>query len=105
MTARGDGVEKGFERYRHVPQRCPNCKRELDTSTECSGAEVEPEEGDFTVCFYCAEVLRFGPEMRLVFPTHDGMNAFAEKQPRDFASLLKAKMLVTQMLIRKAEMN
>jgi len=43
---------------------CPQCFSVL-SATSCMTAEAKPEPGDFTVCAYCAAVLRFNAKMDL----------------------------------------
>lgn len=45
-------------------QLCPSCATMLDGFT-CVTAEAMPQAGDFTVCFYCANVLRWSEGMKL----------------------------------------
>lgn len=34
-------------------QRCPFCLSRLDGSTEVTGEDAQPKEGDLGVCYYC----------------------------------------------------
>lgn len=45
---------------------CPQCRSEIDMATEIVAGQVSPREGDFTVCLYCGEILRFGPALELL---------------------------------------
>jgi len=38
---------------------CPVCANNLDSATNADGSDHPPEEGDFSVCAYCASPLRF----------------------------------------------
>lgn len=42
----------------HAPMKCPGCGAELTGSTSVF-SEARPKPGDFTVCMYCANVLRY----------------------------------------------
>ena len=60
---------------RMKPQFCPACFAIL-SATSAFDADVSPEPGDFTVCAYCAAVLKFDESMMLLpsslieVPTH-----------------------------------
>jgi len=47
-----------------APAFCPLCFHLLDGVTNMTGREA-PQPGDFTVCIYCANVLRFTDKMGL----------------------------------------
>jgi len=38
---------------------CPSCSARIDMSTPLGGGEERPGPGDFTICLYCAALLRF----------------------------------------------
>lgn len=53
---------------KRLPQtRCPYCQTLVDAVTEAnsSGKFSVPVPGDYTICLYCNELLRFGPLMDL----------------------------------------
>jgi hypothetical protein len=43
---------------------CPGCGYVFELASAVNGNEVRPEPGDVTICFACADVLVFGPDMR-----------------------------------------
>ena len=43
--------------HRHRSNKCPSCQSKLDAS---SGENTPPKKGDFTICYYCAEILVYG---------------------------------------------
>jgi hypothetical protein len=49
---------------RTPPQFCPLCFTVLDAVASLETKKV-PDPGDFTICLYCAAVLKFGPDMML----------------------------------------
>lgn len=50
-----------FPHHFSEPQPCPGCGHVLDAHSPTDIKDREPpREGDFTVCFYCALVLRYG---------------------------------------------
>ena len=58
---------------------CPHCFAGLSAST-CITDAARPEPGDYTVCIFCASVLRFDERMDLQMsklediPTHSRLN-------------------------------
>lgn len=52
-------------RRRHRPQHCPICRAHFDATSSPYNPGAEPKPGDFSVCFYCGAVLRFGGGGRL----------------------------------------
>jgi len=53
--------------------RCPTCNTRIDAATgavDSAGAmlpdSARPKPGDLTVCFYCATLLQFAPDMTAV---------------------------------------
>ncbi len=49
-----------MDSYRLKKSECPTCKHVLDAATGESGEK--PRNGDFSICFYCGEILRFQGE-------------------------------------------
>lgn len=45
---------------------CPNCKVEVDKSTDLVAPERRPVPGDFCICFYCFCILKFDDLLQLV---------------------------------------
>ena len=45
------------------PDCCPACGYVFELASTVSGEEVKPQPGDVTICFGCADVLVFGPDM------------------------------------------
>jgi len=53
--------------------RCPICNTKMDAATaavDSTGAVIpdsaRPKPGDLTVCFYCAALLQFAPDMTVI---------------------------------------
>ena len=62
--------------HRHAPSRCPLCFSRLDASaglqedwTPETAGLARNEPGDFTVCAYCGEMLRFRESLKLSVAT------------------------------------
>ena len=47
-----------------VTTMCPGCSRPLDASSGV-GHDFVPSEGDYTICLYCLEVMRYGAGLAL----------------------------------------
>jgi len=52
--------------------RCPVCNGKLDAATAAVNSKGEiipdsarPKPGDLTICFYCAALLQFAPDMTI----------------------------------------
>lgn len=67
---------KGFVDH-DVKNSCPYCRKVMDGATGIT-SEAEPDEGDVSICFYCAKVSVFTAEGRLVEPTEEQAATFAE---------------------------
>lgn len=69
---------------------CPYCNKKLDACSNMTG-EDGPDDGDFTLCLYCAAVLRFNNDLTIRPATRDDMFQFSVEQPELFNLLLTAK--------------
>jgi hypothetical protein len=45
---------------------CPKCGLFMDAATAVDGSPARPKEGDFSVCFSCAQIFRFDAELQPV---------------------------------------
>jgi hypothetical protein len=84
---------------------CPNCGKQLDAATSCYGAKEKPHSGDFSVCLYCAAILRFGDDLNLCLPKKEELTTIAVEEPIVYGVLIKAQMLVQQFLAKKTQEN
>lgn len=70
-----------------VPETiCPSCGWKNDAATHPT-EDVAPTPGDLSVCLGCQEVMQFDPDLRLVKPTRDDLEAAFQEQP-DLRALL-----------------
>lgn len=70
---------------------CPTCNRTLDAATNAESGADMPGPGDFSVCFYCGELLRFVDSgLRLA----SQLELVKELEPRQVATirLLQARI-------------
>lgn len=58
---------------------CPNCGLLHNAATSADLDDAIPEPGDLTVCFGCAAVNRFGPDMRLEWVDPKAVDSFDEE--------------------------
>lgn len=75
---------------------CPHCKEILDGFTDPSGKNV-PKPGDISICAYCAEVLEFDSEMKLI-PIREETVKFV-----DLLEIQKAQQIVRDIIILREE--
>jgi hypothetical protein len=60
------GEQKQVEGY-----HCPSCNKFLDGATPVGHDERSPSEGDFTICFSCGVILRYGKDLKGEVPTEE----------------------------------
>lgn len=73
---------------------CPTCGKKLDAAT-CMSSDAQPRPGDYTVCLYCANVLRFRDGMKLAVLSLEDAEDLA--RDREFArKIFKAQRLIAQ---------
>jgi hypothetical protein len=58
--------------------RCPACGYEVDSATAADGSDDEPAVGDYTICFRCRRVLKFGYDFQLERLTNDEFAKFKQ---------------------------
>lgn len=59
-------------------QLCLKCGYATDRASNIAGARRRPKSGDVTVCFRCAHIMLFGPDLTMRDPT-----------PEELADILK----------------
>ena len=86
----------------HSPSYCPRCLVRLDPSTDLH-TEGTPEPGDFTVCAYCGEMLRFREGFKLSVVT-DADLAEAGKETRlELEKAQKAVEMINERIINRGK--
>lgn len=60
--------------------------------------KTAPQGGDFSVCLYCAAVLRFSDDLGLRKATGDELAVLLDRQPEAFSLLLRVKVAARQRL-------
>lgn len=90
--------------YRVKPNICPNCGKTLDAATACEG-DRKPAPGDFTVCIYCAIILRFDNDMNLREVTKEELAAFAIENTHEARLLIETILCIKQLRIKRIQNN
>lgn len=79
---------------------CPECNEKLDAATETIRKGRKPGPGDFSVCAYCAAVLRFDESLRLRTTT---IAERSEQACPEIEHAVQTVLLINQALGRKAK--
>lgn len=79
------------------PCSCPACGYRIDRATGIRGS-FSPKQGDFSICFKCAELLVFNQDLTIRLATEAEINDLAGKQPKDWALIQKARGIITKKL-------
>jgi len=93
-----------FKDYRMKEAKCPRCGRVMDGATNCTG-DGAPSAGDFTVCFYCATILRFGFALQLEMPARADFEELMRQPPETLFTLGKIQHLVRARARERAGRN
>ena len=70
---------------------CPSCFKVLDGVTNLEGHDA-PKSGDFTICIYCANVLRFTEEMQLELSSIEEIPVYARLAFAKVVTAAKARL-------------
>jgi len=49
----------------HELQKCPSCGYGIDCVIELYDDDIEVQDGDFSICFNCFSVLRYGKGLKI----------------------------------------
>lgn len=78
---------------RSIPDLCPSCGTVIDSH---SHPHKTPKPGDFTICAYCASVLRYGGGLVLLAATEADLADLDEEDRRVVASTVaRVRLLPT----------
>lgn len=81
-------MTEGLSSYKVPKGVCPQCGELLDGATSASRSDARaPKAGDFSVCWYCAEALRFTEDLSFRSVTQQDME---ELEPEAKAVFVKA---------------
>jgi hypothetical protein len=84
-------MKRKREHTRHQKQSCPKCDYQIDAATGLIKKEITPREGDFSVCFNCCSVLRFGNNLQLYLSSLEEAQRFGlDKQLQEGIAAIKS---------------
>ena len=83
---------------------CPRCGKIVDGATNLMD-KTAPKGGDFSVCIYCAAVLRFTGDLGLRKATGDELAILLDRRPEAFSLLIQAKVAAQLCLRERAGRN
>ena len=86
-------------------QACPACGKLLDAASSIMDSERGPRNGDYTVCLYCAAILRYTKSMNLAPVTSDEILELRNEEPESFRALMKMVIAIRQFQRERAERN
>ncbi len=72
---------------------CPICHALLDDAESITEGNNTPSEGDFTVCLYCAGILRYTEKILLCKVNPEDLAELRKKSPKTYSDLLDAQRI------------
>lgn len=80
--------------FEHIESRCPQCNYKLDGSMHVHGGKsAMPEEGDFSVCVYCGQVLVYQSDLKLRKITREKISELMADS-KSWATIEKAQSFI-----------
>ena len=90
-----------MDSYRLKESKCPTCSHLLDAATGEAGET--PKNGDFSVCFYCGEILRFkGEEGDIVKALNEDIQELRRECEETYDQIYRFQRMIR---LRKVRMN
>jgi len=87
--------------FRCKSSQCPHCRKQLDAATLVTSVGGKaPKTGDFTVCLYCAEVLRWRSGGHLTLLSEKERAHVAASDPLTFFLLLQVQNAAAMRIVR-----
>jgi len=84
-----DSAQPESNSIRYDLQYCPSCKHELDAATSADDSPRELKKGDFSLCMYCGEILRFEENLKLKVANQDDMEELLDDSIETYDQLLE----------------
>ena len=84
----------GGSSYRVEGGRCPACHARLDAATDCGGEPRRPREGDFTLCLYCASILRLASGEDLLPATEEDLEMLRRDAEETYFRLMATRAAI-----------
>ena len=88
-----------FMSYNHQETECPSCHHKIDSATSDSGEG--PQDGDYSICFYCSSILRFKKEddkILLKNATTEDMELLKKEDSDSYDRIYQFQAIVVQKL-------
>lgn len=63
---------------------CPHCNQKIDSATHFE-KRISPKPGDITICGYCAVILQFDHDLRLMLCPDEEIKKFSDAEAEDIA--------------------
>lgn len=96
-----NSANSGMDSYRLKESECPTCSHVLDAATGESGEK--PKNGDFSICFYCGEILRFKGEDGEIVRAEDGdLQELRRESEETYDQIYRFQRMIR---FRKVQMN
>jgi hypothetical protein len=82
------------------------CGATLDAVTILNNeGKPQPVPGDYTVCLYCATMLRFKIDLSVRVVTREDLKELLDEEPKQFALLQEAMNVVNQWRVERKRAN
>jgi len=85
----GDSAKSKSNSFAYDLQHCPACKHELDVATSAADDDRKPKEGDFSLCMYCGEILRFIENFKLKVADQEDLEDLIDDSIETYDQLLE----------------
>ncbi len=80
---------------------CPHCKQDISATTGIPEILAKPRAGDFTICAYCIELLRFNEDLSVREVPSEEFNLLCAADPDFKISITFAREMARRVLINK----
>ncbi len=75
-------------------QYCPTCGKPQDAHTPVDQQDCIPQEGDLSVCLYCATFCTFDDTLTLKAMTAEQIKEIQKKDPEAYAMMIAAESII-----------
>lgn len=79
-----------------VESRCPSCGKQHTAARNALDENHTPEPGDWTVCWYCANVLRFTEDYGTRIPSLEEIAEFRQTDNQAYRTIRAMQAFVEQ---------
>lgn len=73
---------------------CPNCGRLIDLLTDIDGKEAEVQEGYYSICICCGEILRFDENIKSRLCTKADLKELKDADMDSYRKVLHAQKFI-----------